>query len=121
MGIGISLILIAAGAILTWGVADTSAGLDVSAIGVILMLVGLGGLAMTLAFWSSFSPFAGSSPFRRTYAAGPPPADDNVVVAREPRQPRTVVIREEPPTVLRAEPRAPRRTVVIEDTDDTSR
>ena len=115
MGIGVSLFLIAAGAILTWGVADTSAGVDIAAVGVILMLVGLVGIALTLAFWSSFSPFADSAPFRRRYAAGPSAYDDRVVVEREPRQ-RTVVVREAPTTVVRETP--PERTVVIRDPDD---
>src|SRR4051794_32555514 len=66
MGYGISLFFLAVGAVLTWGVTDTSPGIDLAAVGVILMLVGLIGLALTLAFWSSFSPFAGSTPFRRT-------------------------------------------------------
>jgi hypothetical protein len=111
MGIGISLILIAVGAVLKWGIADTSTALDVGAIGVILMLVGFIGLAMTLAFWSSFSPFGSSAPFRRTYAGGPH-YDDRVVVEREPRRERTVVVREEPTTVIREE-RPRERTVVV--------
>jgi hypothetical protein len=114
MGIGISLFLIAAGAVLTFGVADTSTAIDVGAIGVILMLVGFIGLGLTVAFWSSFSPFPHNAPFRRTYASGPS-YDDHIVVEREPRQ-RTVVVREPPATVVREEPRD--RTVVIRDHDD---
>ena len=44
MGIGVSLILIAAGAILTWAVNATVSGLDINTIGVILMIVGAIGL-----------------------------------------------------------------------------
>ena len=40
MGIGVSLILIAAGAILTWAVNATVSGVDINAVGVILMVVG---------------------------------------------------------------------------------
>ncbi|MDX6423092.1 MAG: hypothetical protein QOI67_563, partial [Gaiellaceae bacterium] len=36
MGIGVSLLLIAAGAILLWGVTGEVAGIDIDAIGVIL-------------------------------------------------------------------------------------
>ena len=39
MGIGVSLIVIAVGAILTWAVTATTSGLDVNAVGVILMFV----------------------------------------------------------------------------------
>ena len=119
MGIGISLMLIAVGAILTWGVADTTTAIDVGAVGVILMLVGFIGLAMTLAFWSSFSPFASNAPFRRTYAGGPH-YDDRVVVEREPRRERSVVVRAEPTTVIREE-RPRERTVVVRDDDPAIR
>lgn len=54
MGIGVSLLLTAAGAILIWGVTGEAAGLDVDAIGVILMIVGLAGLLISLVFWSSW-------------------------------------------------------------------
>ena len=52
MGIGVSLILIAVGAILTWAVETTVSGLDISAVGVILMIVGGVGLLLSLMFWS---------------------------------------------------------------------
>lgn len=54
MGIGVSLLLIAAGAILIWGVTGELAGVDVDAIGVILMIVGLVGLVISMVFWSSW-------------------------------------------------------------------
>jgi hypothetical protein len=53
MGIGVSLILIAVGAILTWAVNATVSGLDINTVGVILMVVGLAGLVLSLVFWSS--------------------------------------------------------------------
>jgi len=60
MGIGtaLSLILIAAGAILTFAVTSTVEGLNVTAVGVILMVVGFIGLMFTLLFLASFAPFA---------------------------------------------------------------
>ena len=54
MGIGVSILLIAAGAVLTWGVTAEVEGLDVSAIGVILMIVGLLGLVLSIIFWQSW-------------------------------------------------------------------
>lgn len=48
MGIGVSVFLIAVGAILTFAVNATVSGLDLSTIGVILMVVGGIGLATTL-------------------------------------------------------------------------
>ena len=54
MGIGVSLILIAIGAILTWAVETTVSGVDINTIvGVILMVVGGVGLLISLVFWSS--------------------------------------------------------------------
>ena len=54
MGIGVSLILIAVGAILTWAVETTVSGVDLNAVGVILMVVGFVGLVISLIFWSSW-------------------------------------------------------------------
>src|SRR3954447_6445088 len=54
MGIGVSLILIAVGAILTWAVETTVSGVDINTIGVILMIVGAVGLLLSLMFWSSW-------------------------------------------------------------------
>ena len=54
MGMGIGLILIAVGAILTWGVKDTSPSINLDAVGVILMIVGAIGFVLSMMFWSSF-------------------------------------------------------------------
>lgn len=56
--IGVSLFLVAVGAILTWAVNATVSGLDITIVGVILMLVGVAGLLLSLLFWASFAPFA---------------------------------------------------------------
>ena len=56
MGIGISLILIAAGAILTWAVTATVEGIDLTAVGVILMVIGIVGLLLSMLFWASWAP-----------------------------------------------------------------
>ena len=78
MGIGVSLILIAAGAILTWAVNASVSGVDINAIGVILMIVGAVGLLLSLMFWSSWGGYGvargGGGPRRvTTYEEGPPP------------------------------------------------
>ena len=57
MGIGASLLLIAAGAILVWAVDYELAEVDIDAVGVILMVVGGIGLLAWLLIWSSFAPF----------------------------------------------------------------
>jgi hypothetical protein len=62
MGIGVSLILIAVGAILTWAVTAEAQGVDITTVGVILMVVGLAGGLISLVFWSSWGGFGG---FRR--------------------------------------------------------
>ena len=54
MGIPVSLILIAAGAILTWGVTEEPSGLNLDAIGVVLMVVGIVGFVLTLMLWRSW-------------------------------------------------------------------
>lgn len=54
MGVGISLILIAVGAILTWAVSIVVSGVNLHAVGVILLIVGALGLAISLAFWSTW-------------------------------------------------------------------
>ena len=66
MGVGVSLILIAAGAILTWAVSATVSGIDINTIGVILMVVGAIGLVLSLMFWSSWGGFGGAAGRRRT-------------------------------------------------------
>ena len=56
MGIGISIFLLAVGAILTFAVDVTTRGVNLDTVGVVLMVVGAIGLLMSLLFWSSFGP-----------------------------------------------------------------
>jgi hypothetical protein len=79
MGIGVSLILIAAGAILTWAVNASVSGVDINAIGVILMIVGAVGLLLSLMFWSSWGGFGS----RRTVVEDAPVARRRTVVHDE--------------------------------------
>jgi len=52
MGIGINSFLMAVGAILTFAVDATVAGLDIKVVGVILMIAGAVGLILTLAVFA---------------------------------------------------------------------
>jgi hypothetical protein len=58
MGTAISLVLIAAGAILTWAVTATASGIDINTVGVILMIVGAAGLVLSIIFWSTWGGFS---------------------------------------------------------------
>ena len=72
MGFGVGLILTAVGAILAWGVTAHANGIDVNAIGYILLVIGIVGMLISLVFWSSW---AGPGYFtRRTYVDDEPPA-----------------------------------------------
>jgi hypothetical protein len=51
MGIGVSIFLIAVGAILTFAINATVSGVDINTIGVILMIVGVIGLLVTMFIW----------------------------------------------------------------------
>ena len=66
MGLGVSIFLIAVGAILTWAVNATVSGLELQTIGVILMVVGALGLVLSMIFWSSWGGFGGPAGRRRT-------------------------------------------------------
>ncbi|MDX6573041.1 MAG: hypothetical protein QOC86_2197 [Gaiellales bacterium] len=57
MGIGLSLVLIAAGAILKWAVSATTSGINLNTVGVVLMVVGAAGLVLSLIFWSTWGGF----------------------------------------------------------------
>ena len=65
MGLGVSIFLIAVGAILTWAVNATVSGLELDTIGVILMVVGILGLVLSMIFWSSWGGFGGERAARR--------------------------------------------------------
>ena len=54
MGIGVSIILIAAGAILAWAIDVHTSGFNLNTIGYILVAVGALGLLVSLIFWSSW-------------------------------------------------------------------
>lgn len=55
--LGISLLLIAVGAILAFAVDATVAGISLYATGIILLIVGIVGALISLLFWTTFAPF----------------------------------------------------------------
>jgi hypothetical protein len=55
MGVGVSLLLIAAGAVLAWAVDVSTSGFNVNTVGYILLIVGIIGLLLSLIFWSSWA------------------------------------------------------------------
>ncbi len=71
MGIGVSLMLIAAGAILAFAVNAEVSGVDIETIGWILLIVGIVGVILSLVFWSSWGGFGGER--RAAYRDEPPP------------------------------------------------
>ena len=74
MGLGVSLILVAVGAILTWAVSAEVSGVDIQVIGVILLIVGIVGFLISMVFWSSWGGIGG--PRRRaTYVEDGPPVE----------------------------------------------
>jgi hypothetical protein len=79
MGIGISVFLIAVGAVLAFAVNATASGVNLDAIGVILMLVGGLGLLVSSLFLASFAPFNRSA-VRETVV------DDDVEVVERRRR-----------------------------------
>jgi hypothetical protein len=73
MGLGVSIFLIAVGAILAFAVNASVSGLDVQAIGWILMIVGIVGGILSMLFWSSWGGPAYFGGRRRTYVEEGPP------------------------------------------------
>ena len=67
MGLGVSIFLIAVGAILVWAVNASVSGLELDTIG-----VGIIGLVLSMIFWSSWGGFGGERR-RTTYVEDGPP------------------------------------------------
>lgn len=59
MGISLSILLIAVGAILAWAVDAEVSGIDLQVAGIILVVVGAIGFVASLVFWSSWGGFGG--------------------------------------------------------------
>jgi hypothetical protein len=74
MGLGVSLILCAVGAVLIWAVHVSTSGFNVHTVGVILLIVGLVGALLSMIFWSSWAgPGYFSRSRRTTYVDEGPP------------------------------------------------
>ena len=61
MGTAVSLLLIAAGAIMTWAVTTTATGFSIHTAGIIVMVVGAVGLVLSIIFWSSWGGFGAAA------------------------------------------------------------
>lgn len=74
MGLGVSIFLIALGAILAFAVEAEVSGLDVQTVGWIVLAVGVLGLVLSMLFWSSWGGPGYFGRRRTTYVdEGPPP------------------------------------------------
>jgi hypothetical protein len=109
MGIGVSIFLMAVGAILAFAVNVSTEGINLDTVGVILIILGLVGLLASLVFWDDWSP-------RRRMAY-----DDGADVVVRRRRPRVVeiddtddglvdVVEDERPVVERRRVTSRRRT-----------
>ena len=74
MGLGVSIFLVAIGAILAFAVNATVSGVDIHTIGWILLIVGIVGGLLSMLFWSSWAGPGYFSRRRTTYVdEGPDP------------------------------------------------
>jgi hypothetical protein len=71
MGIGVSILLIAGGAILAFAVNKDISGVDIQTIGWILLIVGIVGAILSLIFWSTWAGPGYWSRRRGYYDEGP--------------------------------------------------
>jgi hypothetical protein len=98
MGVAVGLILVAFGAILTWAVDAEVSGLNVTAVGVILIIVGLLVMLLDMFWWRSWTWYAaGPGPRRRTYVrdTAAPAQPVEPVQPVQPATGRRVVVDEE--------------------------
>jgi Domain of unknown function (DUF6458) len=75
MGLGVGILLAAVGAVLAFAVSATVSGVNIHAIGWILLIVGIAGILLSMIFWSSWAgPGYWTNRRRTTYVdEGPPP------------------------------------------------
>ena len=74
MGLGVSIFLVAIGAILAFAVNATVSGVDIHTIGWILLIVGIVGGLLSMLFWSSWAGPGYFARRRTTYVdEGPDP------------------------------------------------
>ena len=77
MGFGVSLFLVAVGAILAFAIQVSANGISLDTIGVILIIFGLVGLLASLVFWDDWTP--------RRRLLGYDYDDDDIIVRRRAR------------------------------------
>ena len=85
MGIGVSIFLMAVGAILAFAINLSAEGINLDTVGVILIILGLIGLLASLVWWNEWTPS------RRTVAYDD--IGDRIIVRH--RRPRVVTIDDE--------------------------
>ena len=73
MGLGVSIVLVAAGAILAFAVNADVQGVNIHTVGWILLIVGIVGFVFSMIFWSSWAGPGYWSRRRGGYADEPPP------------------------------------------------
>ena len=76
MGLGIGILLSAVGAVLAFAVSATVSGVNIHAVGWILLIVGIFGVVLSMIFWSSWAGpgYFTSSRRRTTYIDEGPPS-----------------------------------------------
>ncbi|MGH9114774.1 MAG: hypothetical protein ACRDWW_02995 [Acidimicrobiales bacterium] len=67
MGVAVSIIVFAIGAILKFATTVQSSNFNIQTIGIILMIVGAVGFVVSLFFWASWGGFGGTRRRRQTY------------------------------------------------------
>jgi hypothetical protein len=67
MGVGVSIIVFAIGAILRFATTVHSTSFNIHTIGVILMVVGVVGFIVSAIYWSAWGGFGGTRRSRRVY------------------------------------------------------
>jgi hypothetical protein len=94
VGVPVSLILIAVGAVLAFAVnQDSSSSVDIDVVGWILMIVGLVGLLLSLLLWERWGPGYWGWHRGASYPADAPPRRRSAYAPRR----RTVVEEEDAP------------------------
>jgi len=83
MGIPVGILLIAAGAILAFAVTGSTSGIDIHAVGWILMVAGLVGLVLSMVLWDSWAGGGFYGRRRRTAAYDAPPAGRRRTIVHE--------------------------------------
>jgi hypothetical protein len=76
MGLGVGILLSAVGAVLAFAVSATVSGVNIHAVGWILLIVGIFAVVLSMIFWSSWAGpgYFTSSRRRTTYIDEGPPS-----------------------------------------------